>query len=330
MMKTRCLLALAVILLLSSSLWAQGSLFNVDSATINQSEKSGTEKSQSATPVSAGSSEIESTSSGYSSFFKKILDAIKKSFALDLPAENKTSAKDFVASANKPVSSSDTPAVRVPGSVTPVKQAETENSEPKAVAAKVDIYNFKAKSFPGFYNASRDQSSAYNLPGILKDVPKMWASYGTLFKKIGAELGADPYALAAFCVFESYNSRTHNYNPKMRDYAPGDGMYAAGIAATQAQDVKGTKVPGLAVYFPKSVSETAEMLRNKPEYAIRCLAIEFKNSYKKTGDLAKTFPLVAFPAWKNPAKSMGAYGTQKQYVSRAFVLYNAFRSADGN
>ncbi|MFZ2957288.1 MAG: hypothetical protein WA705_10400 [Candidatus Ozemobacteraceae bacterium] len=192
----------------------------------------------------------------------------------------------------------------------------------------VPEFAFKAADFPGFYDASRDKSSAYNVPGILKDIPKMWKSYGSMFKKVGAELGVDPYALATFCIFESYNSLTHTYNPRMKDFAPKSNMYGAGIAATQAQDVKGTKVPGLSVSFPKDALGTAKVLWDKPEYAVRCLAAEFKGYYSNTNDLAKTFPKVAFPNWK-PKASMGAYGTQAQYVSRAYVFYKAFRSADG-
>lgn len=189
-------------------------------------------------------------------------------------------------------------------------------------------FDFKAATFPGFYDASRDKSNAYNVPAIVKDIPNMWKSYGSMFKKIGAELGVDPYALAAYCIFESYNSLTHTFNPRMKDFAPKANMYGAGIAATQAQDVKGTKVPGLNVSFPKDNLGTAKLLWEKPEYAIRCLAVEFRDSYKKTGDLAKTFPKVALPGWK-PKSSAGAYGTQAQYVSRAFVFYKAFRAADG-
>lgn len=191
----------------------------------------------------------------------------------------------------------------------------------------VPTYAFNATRFPGFYDAKSDRSRSYNIPQILKDIPAMWASYGRVFKRVGSELGVDPYALAASCVFESYSSSKHNFNPRMKDVA--GGMYAAGIAATQAQDVKGTRVPGLKVVFPQSTERTAEVLRNNPEYAIRCLASEFKEAYAKTGDLAKTFPKVALPSWKNPKSPKGAYGTQAQYVSRAFVFYQAFRAADG-
>lgn len=188
-------------------------------------------------------------------------------------------------------------------------------------------FSFKAPDFPGFYDASKDKSSTYNIPAILKDVPAMWASYGDLFKKIGTEFNVDPYALAAYCVFESYNSRTGNYNPRMKDFAPKYNMYAAGIAATQAQYVKGSRVPGLKVSFPKELLKTVALLREKPEYGIRYLATQFKAAYAKNKDLAKTFPKVAYPAWK-PGRSMGAYGTQAQYVSRAYVFYQAFRKTD--
>jgi hypothetical protein len=186
--------------------------------------------------------------------------------------------------------------------------------------------DFDLAGVPGTYDASNDKTSVYNIPKIVGDAPAMWASYGDMFKKIGAELGVDPYALASYCVFESYNSNTHNFNPRMKDVA--GGMYAAGIGATQAQDVKGQKVPGLEVYYPKSTLEAAEVLRGNPEYSIRSLADEFKRAVAQTNDLAKAFPKVAYPNWK-PGTSKGAYGTQAQYVSRAKVFYDAFRSADG-
>lgn len=201
-------------------------------------------------------------------------------------------------------------------------------SPPSGETKSAPDFPFNASSFPGFYDASREKGKTYNIPKILEDVPRMWASYGPTFKKVGAELGVDPYALAAYCVFESYNSRTGNYNPRMKDFAPKYNMYAAGIAATQAQYVKGTKVPGLQVRFPKDLLETAEVLRNNPEYGIRYLASQFKTAFGKTQDLAQAFPKVAYPAWK-PGASMGAYGTQAQYVSRAYVFYQAFRRADG-
>ncbi len=188
-------------------------------------------------------------------------------------------------------------------------------------------FTFNATSFPGFYDASNDKTSVYNIPAILKDTQNMWDSYGQLFKKVGAELDMDPYALATYCVFESYNSNTHNFNTRMKDFE--GGMYAAGIAATQAQDVKGKKVPGLNVYLPNDTLKAAETLRDNPEYGIRYLAEEFKGYYSKEKDLAKVFPKVAFPSWGDPNKSRGNYGTQAQYVSRAYVFYNAFRSVDG-
>jgi hypothetical protein len=89
-----------------------------------------------------------------------------------------------------------------------------------------------------------------------------------------------------------------------------------------------TNVPGLDVTFPKNTLETAQVLRDNPEYAIRCLAEEFKGHYDKSSDLAQAFWQVAFPGWKSGA-SMGAYGTKAQYVSRAYVFFQAFRAADG-
>lgn len=193
-------------------------------------------------------------------------------------------------------------------------------------APTLSTFTFNASSFPGFYDASNDKSKAYNIAAIVKDKQNMWSSYGALFKKVGSELGMDPYALAAYCVFESYSSDKHNFNTRMVEHE--GGMCAAGIAATQAQDVMGTKVPGLNISLPNSTFKAAETLRANPEYGIRYLAKEFKGYYSKEKDLAKAFPKVAYPNWKDPNKSLGNYGTQAQYVSRAFVFYNAFRAAD--
>lgn len=210
-------------------------------------------------------------------------------------------------------------------------------------------WNFFAQRVKTFYDASKDRTNAYNFPEILKDVPAMWKrpvqldirptykaaattiqsseSYGELFKRVGLELGVDPYALATYCVFESYNSAKGSYNPHMREVA--GGMHAAGIAATQAQDWKGRKIPGTDKTFPKTLEATAKLLRANPEYGVRCLAAELKHWYDATGqDLAKAFPKTAYPAWGSPDKSRGNYGTQAQYVSRAFALYEQFKKAD--
>ncbi|MGE3724357.1 MAG: hypothetical protein AB7I41_02310 [Candidatus Sericytochromatia bacterium] len=206
-------------------------------------------------------------------------------------------------------------------------------------------WNFPAKQFPGFYPAGKDRSPAYHFDKILKDLPQIWArpwsgdlsvgkgkplsseTYGELFKRIGAETGTDPFALATYCIFESYHSGRQTFNPRMQEI--GGGMHAAGIAATQAQDWKGKKIPGTNQRFPATVKATASVLRAHPEYGLRCLAAEFKQTYAKKGqDLARTFPGVAYPAWKNPAESKGNYGTQAQYVSRAFALYQGFQAAD--
>ncbi|PIQ27066.1 hypothetical protein COW36_14300 [bacterium (Candidatus Blackallbacteria) CG17_big_fil_post_rev_8_21_14_2_50_48_46] len=210
------------------------------------------------------------------------------------------------------------------------------------IPADFPIWNFKAKSFPGFYPAGQDRSSAYHFAEIQKDLPAIWQrpwsqdlpqakthsgeTYGQLFKRIGAEIGADPYALAAYCIFESYHSGKHSFNPRMQEI--GKGMHAAGLAATQAQDWKGRQIPGLEKRFPTSTQATASLLRNHPEYSLRCLAAEFKQTYQRKADLAKTFPGVAYPAWGKPSISRGNYGTQAQYVSRAHVLYQGFRAAD--
>ena len=212
--------------------------------------------------------------------------------------------------------------------------------------ANAPRWKFSAASFPGFYDASHEASSSYNFAQIIKDIPTIWnkpysqdvsstfkdsfaklggkpnETYGALFTRIGAEMGVDPCALAAYCVFESYNSNTHSFNPQMKDVS--GSMYAAGMAATQAQDWKGCKIPGLDQRLPSNVEDAAWQLRASPEYAVRCLASEFKDAYGATGDLARAFPRVAYPSWKDPGKSMGAYGTQAEYVSRAWALYQAF------
>jgi hypothetical protein len=189
----------------------------------------------------------------------------------------------------------------------------------------VNAYSFNAKAFPGFYDAKNDMPTidkktrrerGYNIPQIRKDIPRMWASYGAMFKKIGAAEGMDPYALAAFCVFESYNDaepsrknpRGRNFNPRMRDDVGGLGC---GIAATQA----------------KSEAECSRY-RNDPELSARALAREFKERMSEDKDLAKTIWRVAYPAWGDPSRARGNYGNMAQYVSRAYVLYEAFRAAD--
>lgn len=216
---------------------------------------------------------------------------------------------------------------------------------PAQTAKSFPHWQFQAKQFPGFYPAGKDKSPAYQFDKILKALPDIWnrpwnadlpaakgktpsqETYGELFKRIGAETGTDPYALAAYCIFESYHSGRQTFNPRMQEIA--GGMYAAGIAATQAQDWKGKKIPGTNQNFPATIKGTASVLRENPEYGLRCLAAEFKSTYAAKGqDLAKTFPGVAYPAWKNPAESKGNYGTQAQYVSRAFVLYQGFQAAD--
>jgi hypothetical protein len=190
-------------------------------------------------------------------------------------------------------------------------------------------YTFNARQFPGFYDASKDKDAVYNIEKIAKDAPKMWAEYGDVFKKVGKELGVDPQAMAAYCCFESYHSGRGTFNPNAG--ARHGNMVAAGIAQTQAQNWAGKEVPGLSgVRFPDSIEGTAAMLKANPEYSIRCLATIMKGQYDKNGqDLAKSFPLTAYPAWGDPSRRRGAYGDQATYVSRAFVLYNAFRQADG-
>ncbi len=207
----------------------------------------------------------------------------------------------------------------VPEPAVPDMPLPPENKTP-------EIYNFNAEGFPGFYDASGDRRP-HNIPQILKDIPAMWALYGELFKKVGADRKMDPYALASFCIFESYNSDKHNFNPRMKQIKRN--MYAAGIAGTQAQDVRGSRIPGLDKRFPRDLSQTIKVLRANPEYGIRCLAAEFRGFYSVYNDLAMAFPKVALPAWTNPNSRRGEYGTQAQFVSRAYVFYRAFRSADG-
>jgi hypothetical protein len=188
-------------------------------------------------------------------------------------------------------------------------------------------WRFDAKAFPGFYDASTERAPAYDIAAIRKDAPQLWKAYGPMFKRVGAELGVDPYALAAYCVFESYNSKSHQYNPHMLDVARG--MVGAGIAATQAQFWKGRAIPGAGKSFPRDTIRTAASLRSHPEYSVRVLATEFKQAYAAHGqDLAKTFPYMAYPCWGDPRISRGNYGTQAQYVSRAYAFYQAFQAAD--
>jgi hypothetical protein len=218
-----------------------------------------------------------------------------------------------------------------------------------AAVASPPGWNFVVSQVKRFYDASKERTKAYDFPQILKDVPAIWdrrvasdirqayraaavsvkpaETYGQLFKRIGAELGVDAHALAAYCVFESYNGAQHSFNPHMRESA--GGMHAAGIAATQAQDWKGRLIPGTQQRFPKTLEGTMRMLRANPEYGVRCLAAELKQTYQAAGDdLAKAFPKTAYPAWGNPERARGNYGTQAQYVSRAHVLYQAFKQAD--
>lgn len=246
-----------------------------------------------------------------------------------------------------------TDTVAVPGMGSATVQIGLHTAEASAQPAEPS-WNFPAKKFPGFRQAAGDKTKVYNFPAIIRDIPAIWdrpwskdmrpdqtpahspkatgpkpgkETYGELFKRIGSEIGADPHALAAYCVFESYNSQKHSFNPAMQDV--GGGMHASGIAATQAQDWKGRKIPGLETRFPTSIKATAALLAKRPDYALRCLAEEFKKAYASTGqNLAKTFPKVAYPSWGNPSRVRGNYGTQAQYVSRAHALYQAFKAAD--
>jgi len=206
---------------------------------------------------------------------------------------------------------------------------------------------FRADDFPGYYDASRENREPYNIPEILRDIPGMWEDYGQLFRKVGSDLGMDPYALAAYCVFESYHEGRHTFNVRHLDGG------ASGIASTQAGDVRGGLVPGLKVRIPRDLGAAKQALRSNPEYGVRYLAAEFRAWYlggdyfrnyygdqmynrlfgaagfSGYRDLARTFPRVAYPGWSKPGQKKGNYGTQAQYVSRAHALYKAFRAADG-
>ena len=229
----------------------------------------------------------------------------------------------------------------------PVPETVPDEDEKSGEAGGDGGFVFAAEEFPGYYNADGQNKDPYNMPEILRDIPAMWKEHGLVFKKVAVDRKMDPYALAAYCVFESYNEKTHRFNARHLDGV------ASGIASTQANDVKGGKVPGLDVRLPKSISETKTVLRNNPEYGIRFLAEEFKAWYyggeyflkyygpelhrKLFGntdfqgyrDLAKSFPRVALPGWTDAKKQKGNYGTQAQYVSRAYSLYKAFKTADG-
>ncbi len=233
----------------------------------------------------------------------------------------------------------------------PVPQTAPEAVEQPGAAksmGRLVTLDFYAERFPDFYDARGQNKEPYNIPEILRDVPGMWKAQGALFKKVGAAMEMDPYALAAYCVFESYNENDHEFNVEYLDGA------AAGIASTQATDVRGGKVPGLNARLPGDASKAKTVLRNNPEYGLRFLAAEFKAWYyggdffrnyygdemynrlfadeyfQGYHDLAKSFPRVAVPGWTKPNKARRNYGTQAQYVSRAYALYNAFRAADKN
>jgi len=230
----------------------------------------------------------------------------------------------------------------------PAAVPEISRTGPEGASAGAGAYVFQAESFPGFYNAASQNKDPYNIPEIVRDIPAMWRDYGVLFRKVGAAMEMDPYALASYCVFESYNEKKHTFNIRHLDGA------AAGIASTQVNDVKGGLVPGLNVRLPRDPSRARQVLRDNPEYGLRYLAAEFKawylggdyfrgyyggelyrkifgdSDFRGYRDLAKTFPRVALPGWRKPGESKGNYGTQPQYVSRAYVLYKAFSSADSN
>ncbi|MCX5785078.1 MAG: hypothetical protein NTX59_05270 [Elusimicrobia bacterium] len=232
--------------------------------------------------------------------------------------------------------------------VMPPAAPEQVQTEAAPSFGRLVTYDFYAESFPGFYDARGQNKEPYNIPEILRDVPELWKAQGALFKKVGMAMEMDPYALASYCVFESYNEIDHEFNVNHLDGV------AAGIASTQASDVLGGRVPGLSVRIPKQLSNAKTMLLNNPEYGLRFLAAEFKAWYyggdffrnyygdemfnrlfeteyfQGYHDLAKSFPRVAVPGWTKPNKARRNYGTQAQYVSRAYVLYNAFRAADKN
>ncbi len=237
------------------------------------------------------------------------------------------------------------PAAKPPSAVAPPPTRDTYVRAP--VTPPSPRWSFKPDTVRGTYDARAERTPTYDFPTIIAQVPAIWErrvaadmrldlrkrsttlrpqeTYGQLFERIGTELGVDPCALAAFCVFESYDAARGSFNPHMREV--GRGMLAAGIAATQAQDWRGKLIPGLTRRLPKTKEATATMLRANPEYALRCLAAEMKVPYAANGDLAKAFPLVAYPAWGDPRRQRGNYGNVAQYVSRAHALYQAFVGA---
>ena len=214
-----------------------------------------------------------------------------------------------------------------------ISRALNQNKEAgslPAAAKPIKTLPFEVKKFPGFYDAKNDMPKivkiggvkkevGYNVPQIREDIPRMWTQYGPMFKKVAAEQNMDPYALAAFCVFESYNDgpvtkrnpRGRNFNPGMRDDPGGDDPMGCGIAATQTKS-----------------GAACDRYRRNPEESMRALAKEF-NERMSGNDIADTIWRVAVPGWgRAPEAIRGHYGNRIEYISRAHVFYEGFRAAD--
>jgi hypothetical protein len=154
-------------------------------------------------------------------------------------------------------------------------------------------------------------------------------TWGELFKRVGRELGVDPYGLAAYCIFESYNSKTGSFNAHHKDST------AIGVGSTQVGEndtAAGKRVPGLAHFLPWSAQAAVMQLRAMPEFSVRFLAKEFLDRSREgqlNQNLAEVLPAVAYPAWGNPTRVRGNYGNRNDYVRAARLLYEAFVRADG-
>jgi hypothetical protein len=248
--------------------------------------------------------------------------------------------------AQKPVGQADPPVTQqlVGGQELGIKTSGPQLSPLRTL----QVWNPQA--LPWFYDARFDVTKSFNFLEIIAAAPEIWRrpvgedirdrlrtnflrlggradeTYGQLFTRIGEEMGVDPYAMAAACVFESYNSETSSFNPHMQDVA--GHMHAAGIAATQAQDVKGSQVPGLKLRLPQSRAAAATHLRSSPELSVRFFAAELRTALRVDGDLGRALVRVAVPDWRDPMRARGNYGTQAQYQSRLYALYQAFRAAE--
>jgi peptidoglycan hydrolase-like protein with peptidoglycan-binding domain len=146
---------------------------------------------------------------------------------------------------------------------------------PVATDGDAPTWTFGAEAFPGYRDA-RDE-----VAGKLDAVPGVWKAWGPLFEAVGADLQVDPHALAAYCMFESFNESMDNLNPTAMNGVAG------GIAQTQSQYWHGKQVPGLDVYFPDGQEETRDALRAHPEWSARCLASIMKEKYANNGEISR-------------------------------------------